>query len=73
MKNVKSFFPSFKDFNGDNLIFHNGSVAFMRGSGGVSIHVSLDSDKVLFADGLKANFISLSQFCYSDLSLPKCV
>ena len=69
MTGDKSFFTSFKDFNGGNATFGDGSVACVRGGGSVSIPRCLNLNRVLFVDGLKANLISTSQIGDSELSV----
>ena len=66
MTKDKSFFISLEDYSGGIVTFKDGSLACMKGKRSISIPSCPKLDGVLYVDGLKVNFLSISQICDKD-------
>ena len=68
MAGNKDFFKELKEgINGGNITYGDGSKSKVIGKGVVEIPSVPILEEVLFVDGLKANLLSISQFCDDDL------
>jgi hypothetical protein len=59
----KSWFKKFEFMNGDSVTFGDGSITTIKGKWNVEIPSLPIFHNILFVNGLKANLLSISQFC----------
>jgi hypothetical protein len=67
MTGDKTLFQELKEGRGGNITYGDGSKSKVIGKGSVQIPGAPTSQEVLYVEGLKANLLSISQFCDQDL------
>jgi len=66
MSGDKAIFTNLKLFSGGNVTFGDGKTSKIMGRGTVNTPGLPVLENVLFVEGLKANLLSISQFCNTD-------
>jgi hypothetical protein len=67
MTGDKTLFQELKEGRGGNITYGDGSKSKVIGKGSVEIPGAPTPQEVLYVEGLKANLLSISQFCDQDL------
>ena len=66
MMGDKTYFTSLKNYNGGAITFGDEKLSHGKGKGSITIPSCTKLEGVLYVDGLKVNFLSISQMCENE-------